>query len=157
MELAGLMACSVLREDVMDRRLNALVVALVLAASGVYAAGSKVAMLDGSGAEQGSAKVNLAKGSVSIKATLAPLPATVDTGTTPFEATIYKAYLLSSTDAAVEIPLANVYPTAKSKATVKAALKGDLSLLGFDRVVIVAFSKDGLNSFDVLTGTLVAQ
>ena len=141
----------------MNRRLNALVLATLLAASGVYAAGSKVPMLDSSGAEQGTAKVNLPKGSVSIKATLAPLPATVDTGTAQFEATIYKAYLVSSTDAAVEIPLASVYPTSKSKATVKAALKGDLSLLGLDRVVVVAFSKDGLSSFDVLTGTLVVQ
>lgn len=151
------MACSMLVEDVMDRRLSALVVALVLAASGVRAGSTKVPMLDAGGAEQGSAKVNLPKGSVNVKVALAPLPATVDTGTAQFEATIYKAYLLSSTDAAVEIPLANVYPTAKSKATVKAALKGDVSLLGLDRVVIVAFSKDGLSSFDVLTGTIAAQ
>lgn len=141
----------------MNRRLTACVLGLLLAATGAGAAGSKVPMLDASGAEQGSAKVNLPKGSVSIKTTLAPLPATVDTGTEQFEATIYKAYLLSSTDAAVEIPLASVYPTAKSKATVKAALKGDLSALGFDRVVVVAFSKDGLSSFDVLTGTLTVQ
>lgn len=142
----------------MNRRRNAVVVALVLLAGVVHAGSSiKAPMLDSSGAEQGSAKVNLAKGSVNVKVALAPLPATVDTGTEQFEATIYKAYLLSSTDAAVEIPLANVYPTSKSKATVKAALKGDVSLLGLDRVVIVAFSKDGLSSFDVLTGTLVTQ
>jgi len=142
----------------MKHRLNTLVVALVLMAGGVHAGSTiKAPMLDRTGAEQGSAKVNLAKGSVNVKATLAPLPATIDTDTEPFEATIYKAYLLSSTDEAVEIPLASVYPTSKSKATVKVALKGDLSLLGFDRVVIVAFSKDGLSSFDVLTGTLVVQ
>jgi len=35
--------------------------------------------------------------------------------------------------------------------------KGDVSLLGLDRVVVVAYSKDGLSSFDVLTGTLPAQ
>ena len=144
--------------NAMNRRMNAVVMALVLFSAGARAGSTiKAPMLDGTGAEQGSAKVNLAKGSVNVKATLAPLPATVDTGTEQFEATIYKAYLLSSTDAAVEIPLANVYPTSKSKATVKAALKGDVSLLGLDRVVIVAFSKDGLSSFDVLTGTLVTQ
>jgi hypothetical protein len=141
----------------MNRQLTVVVVALALAASGVHAGSTKAPMLDAAGAEQGAAKVNLAKGSVNVKAALAPLPATVDTGTAQFEATIYKAYLLSSTDAAVEIPLANVYPTAKSKAVVKTALKGDVSLLGLDRVVIVAFSKDGLNSFDVLTGTIAAQ
>ena len=142
----------------MNRRLNGLVVAVLLVAGSAQAGTTiKAPMLDSAGAEQGSAKVNLAKGSVNVKATLAPLPATVDTGTEQFEATIYKAYLLSSTDAAVEIPLANVYPTSKSKVTVKAALKGDLSLLGLDRVVIVAFSKDGLSSFDVLTGTLTVE
>jgi hypothetical protein len=142
----------------MNRRVNAAVAALLLMAAGVRAGTTiKAPMLDGSGVEQGSAKVNLVKGSVNVKATLAPLPATIDTGTEQFEATIYKAYLLSSTDAAVEIPLADVYPTSKSKAKVKAALKGDVSLLGLDRVVIVAFSKDGLSSFDVLTGTLAVQ
>jgi hypothetical protein len=113
-------------------------------------------MLDSSGAEQGSAKVNLEKGSVNVKATLAPLPAAIDTGEVQFEATIYKAYLVSSTDPALEIPLASVYPTAVGKVAVKATLKGDVTQLGLDRVVIVAFSKDGLDSFDVLTGTLVA-
>jgi hypothetical protein len=142
----------------MKRRLNAVVAACVLMAAGVHAGSTlKAPMLDKDGVEQGAAKVNLAKGSVNVKATLAQLPATVDTGTEQFQATIYKAYLLSSTDAAVEIPLANVYPTSKGKATVKAALKGDVSLLGLDRVVIVAFSKDGISSFDVLTGTLAVQ
>ena len=147
-----------LRKAAMNRRLGGLVVASVLMAASVHAGSTiKAPMLDKDGVEQGAAKVNLVKGSVNVKATLAQLPATVDTGTEQFEATIYKAYVLSSTDAAVEIPLANVYPTAKSKAVVKAALKGDISLLGLDRVVIVAFSKDGLSSFDVLTGTLAVQ
>ena len=141
----------------MTRRLTVMMLALGIAAHGVHAGGGKVPMLDGDGVSQGSAKVNLAKGSVNAKVTLAPLPATVDTGTEQFAATIYKAYLLSSTDAAVEIALADVYPTAKSKAAVKAKLKGDVSALGLDRVVIVAFSKDGLSSFDVLTGTLATQ
>jgi hypothetical protein len=140
----------------MMRTLSALVVGLLLSGT-VHAAALKVDMLDGGGASQGLAKVNLVKGSVNIKVTLPPLPADVDTGTEQFQATIYKAYLLSSTDAAIEIPLGNAYPTSKSKAIVKAVLKGDLSLLGFDRVVVVAFSKDGVSSFDVLTGTIAAQ
>jgi hypothetical protein len=126
-----------------------------LAAAGdADAAGAKVEMLDRLGVKQGIAKVNLVKGTASVAATLAPLPATIDTGTEQFQATLYRAYLVSSTDAAVEIPLGSIYPTPKSKGSVKAAFKGDLSLLGFDRVVVVAFSKDGLSSFDVLTGTL---
>src|SRR5689334_11670131 len=84
---------------------------------------------------------------------LAPLPATIDTGTAQFQATIYRAYLASSVDPAVEIPLGSVYPSTKGKAAVTAALKGDVSKLGLDRVVVVAYSKDGLSSFDVLTGT----
>ena len=137
-------------------RLKVWTLSLVLLASGgAEAAGGKVPMLDRGGATQGTATVNLAAGSVSVKAALSPLPAVIDTGVAQFTATIYKAYLTSSTDAAVEIPLGSVYPTTKSKAAVKAALKGDVSKLGLDRVVIVAFSKDGLSSFDVLTGTLV--
>lgn len=135
----------------------AAVLAGVLLVPEADAASAKVPMLDRLGVSQGTAKVNLAKGSASVAATLAPLPAIVDTGTTTFEATIYKAYLGKSTDAAVEIPLGNLYPTSKSKASVKAALKGDLSLFAFDRVVVVAFSKDGLSSFDVLTGTIPVE
>ena len=134
--------------------LAATALALCLAATGADAANPPIQMLDRLGASQGTAKVTLATGAVSFKATLAPLPATIDTGAEPFEATIYKAYLGSSLDPAVEIPLGSLYPTSKGKVQVKAALKGDLSLLGFDRVVVVAFSKDGLHSFDVLTGAL---
>jgi hypothetical protein len=127
-----------------------------MAAEGVEAAVKKVQMLDRLQASKGVAVVNLAKGSVTVKATLDPLPAVIDTGTGTFTATIYKAYLASSTDAAMEIPLGGLYPTAKKKASVKSALKGDLSSasFGFDRVVVVAYSKDGLSSFDVLTGTI---
>lgn len=128
--------------------------ALLLAAVGADAGGPKVQLLDGTGLVQGTAAVNLPKGSVKFKANLAPLPATVDAAGDPFEATIYRAYLTSSTDEAAEVSLGPVYPTAKSKASVKAVLKGDLSRLGLDRVLVVAFSKDGLRSFDVLTGTL---
>jgi|GEM_PF-6844429 len=127
---------------------------LWLLASAAHAAGG-VPMLDSNGVQQGTAKVTLAKGGVSLKVTLPPLPATVDTGTEQFEATLYKAYLVSSLDPAMEIPIGTLYPTALGKAAAKAALKGDLTQMGFDRVVVVAYSKDGLSSFDVLTGTLV--
>ena len=141
----------------MGRWSIALAACLWLAAVPAQAgSGSGVPMLDKDAVSQGSAKVSLEKGSVKVTATLAPLPATIDTGTEQFEATIYKAYLLNSTDPAVEIPLATVYPTALGKVAMKATLKGDVSMLGLDRVVIVAFSKDGISSFDVLTGTLVA-
>jgi hypothetical protein len=140
----------------MSRWSFALAACLWLAAAPALAGSSGVPMLDKDGASQGSAKVSLVKGSVKVNATLAPLPAAIDTGTEQFEATIYKAYLVSSTDPAVEVPLATVYPTTLGKVAMKATLKGDVSLLGLDRVVIVAFSKDGISSFDVLTGTLVA-
>jgi hypothetical protein len=140
----------------MKRRWIALAFCALLAASGARAAGTGIPMLNKDAVSQGSAKVGLAKGSVSLKLTLAPLPAQIDTGTEQFEATIYKAYLVSTADPAMEIPLGNVYPTTLSKAGLKAALKGDLTQMGFDKVVVVAYSKDGLHSFDVLTGTLVA-
>jgi hypothetical protein len=139
----------------MKGRSIALAFCVLLAAGGAGAA-TGIPMLDKDAVQQGTAKVVLAKGSVSIKVTLAPLPAQIDTGAEQFEATIYKAYLVSTADPAMEIPLGNLYPTPLSKAAVKAALKGDLTQMGFDKVVVVAFSKDGLNSFDVLTGTLVA-
>lgn len=137
----------------MNRLLSALALCVLLAAS---AAGSGIPLLNKDAVQQGSAKVSLVKGSVGVKATLAPLPATIQTDTEPFEATLYKAYLTSSLDPSLEIPLGNIYPTTLSKASLKALLKGDVSQMGFDRLVIVAFSKDGLHSFDVLTGTLVA-
>ena len=135
----------------------ALGLCLFLGGRGAEAAGGGIPMLDRLAAQQGAAAVNLLKGSVNVKVTLAPLPATIDTGAGTFEATIYKAYLASSTDAAVEIPLGSLYPNAKNKAAVAAALKGDLSRFGFDRVIVVAYSKDGLSSFDVLTGALPVQ
>jgi len=131
--------------------------ALALAPDDADAATAKVSMLDRLGVAQGTAKISLATGAVNLAVTLAPLPATIDTGGTPFQATIYKAYLASSTDSALEIPLGDLYPTAKSKASIKPAFKGDLSKLGFDKVVVVAYSKDGRDSFDVLTGALPTQ
>ena len=138
----------------MKLRVGVLALCLFLGAGGAEAGGGGIPMLDRLAAPQGSAVVNLAKGSVSVKVALAPLPATIDTGTAQFQATIYKAYLVSSVDAAIEIPLGSLYPSTKSSASIKAALKGDISHLGLDRVVVVAYSKDGLSSFDVLTGTL---
>ena len=127
---------------------------VLLGADDADAAAGKIAMFDRLAVSQGTAVVNLLKGTASVKVALAPLPATIDTGTTQFQATIYKAYLSSSVDPAIEIPLGSVYPSTKGKAAVAAALKGDVSKLGFDRVVVVAYSKDGLSSFDVLTGTI---
>jgi len=130
---------------------------VLFSAGGVEAAVKKVILTDRLLAPKGTAVVNLTKGSVSVKATLAPLPALIDTGAGTFTATIYKAYLVSSADPAMEIPIGNLYPTAKSKSSATLATKGDLSslLFGFDRVVVVAYSKDGLSSFEVLTGTVV--
>jgi len=130
-----------------------ILLALVLAAPlPAHAAG--VPLLDGAGGAHGSAAVTLAKGSVKMKITGLPqLPATQPLGAT-FSAYVYKAYLTSSTDPAVEVFLADVYPNAKGVAKAKVALKGDLSLLGLDRVVVTAYSKDARGSFDVLTAAL---
>jgi hypothetical protein len=138
----------------MIRTLTLLALCLLCFVSRTEAAPVTVPVLDRLGASQGSVKFDLVKGSVSAKFNLAQLPALVDTGTEQFTATIYKAYLVSSTDPAVEIPLATLYPSTLAKAAVKTLLKGNVSLLGLDRFVVVAFSKDGLSSFDVLTGTL---
>jgi hypothetical protein len=98
----------------------------------------------------GKAKVNLGKGSVIVKATSLPvLPAEVDTGSGTFTAYLYKAYVSASTDPAVEIFIGDLYPNGKGKAGAKLKLKGDVSQLGLDQVVVVAFSKDASQSFDV--------
>jgi len=125
-----------------------LTVALALSAS-AWARG--IPLVDATGAAHGTVKVTLARGSVAFKITgLARLPAPVNA----FTATEYKAYLLSSTDAAVEIYLTDIYPDSRQRTTRKVALGGDVSQLGLDRVVVTAFSKDGQSSFDVLTATL---
>ena len=142
----------------MKFRIGALVLGLLLLAGGADAAAQKIDMLDRLAVAQGSAKVDLAKGLVKVSATVLPLPAQIDTGAGTFEATLYRAYLTSSTDATVEVPLGAIYPPTSGKIKVNALLgKGDLSLLGLDRVVIVAFSKDGLSSFNVLTGTIPTE
>ena len=139
----------------MMRKLSLLALCLLFFVSGVANAASVTApLVDRLAVEQGSVKFNLEKGTVSAKFNLAQLPAVIDTGTEQFTATIYKAYLVSSTDPALEIPLATLYPTTLGKAAVKTLLKGNVSLIGLDRFVVVAYSKDGLFSFDVLTGTL---
>ena len=125
---------------------------VVVAPLSARAAG--VPLLDGAGGAHGTAAVTLAKGSVKMKITGLPqLPATQPLGAT-FSAYVYKAYLTSSTDPAVEVFLADVYPNAKGVAKAKVALKGDLSLLGLDRVVVTAYSKDARDSLDVLAATL---
>jgi hypothetical protein len=92
---------------------------------------------------------------VTLKTTgLGVLPADVDTGTEVFTAYLYKAYLGSSTDPAVEIFLGDAWPNSKGKAAVKAKLKGNLEGFGFDQIVVVAFSKDATQSFDVATAAL---
>jgi hypothetical protein len=139
---------------IMLRRLALTLCALLFLCAGADAGKEKLSLVDKDGASQGSAAVHFEKGSAKAKFTLAPLPAAIDTGTEQFEATIYKAYLVNSLDPAVEISLGNVYPTTKSKAKLKAAFKGDLSGLGLDKLVVVAFSKDGLSSFDVLSAML---
>jgi hypothetical protein len=146
---------AVTKKPAMIRKLTFLALCLLFFVSGIANAASEtVPLVDRLAVSQGSVKFNLVKGMVSAKFNLAPLPAIVDTGTEQFTATIYKAYLISSTDPAIEIPLATLYPTTLGKAVVKTLLKGNVSLLGLDRFVVVAYSKDGLFSFDVLTGTL---
>ena len=130
-----------------------MLMALVLAAP-LSARAAGVPLLDPAGAPHGTAAVTLAKGTVRMKITGLPqLPAAQPLGAT-FAAHVYKAYLTSSVDPAVEVFLADVYPNAKGVAKAKAAFKGDLSLLGLDRVVVTAYSKDARDSLDVLTATL---
>ncbi len=141
----------------MVRRLVLTVCALLFLCAGADAGKDKLSLVDKDGLAQGTVTIHFEKGSAKAKFALAPLPATIDTGSEPFQATIYKAYLVNSLDPAVEISLGDVYPSTKSKAKLKAGFKGDLSGLGLDKLVVVAFSKDGLSSFDVLTATLKAE
>jgi hypothetical protein len=130
-----------------------MLMALVLAAP-LSARAAGVPLLDPAGGSHGTAAVTLAKGTVRMKITGLPqLPAAQPLGAT-FAAYVYKAYLTSSADPAVEVFVADVYPNAKGVAKAKLAVKGDLSLLGLDRVVVTAYSKDARDSLDVLTATL---
>ncbi len=127
--------------------------ALVVGVAGAAIAGG-VPLVDASGGSHGSANVNLTKGSVKMKITGLPrLPAPAPLGA-GFDAYVYKAYLVSSADAAVEVYLADVFPSSSGAAKVKVASKGDLSALGLDRLVVTAYSKDARGSFDVLTAAL---
>jgi hypothetical protein len=129
------------------------IAALVLVAP-LMAQAAGVPLLDPAGGSHGTAAVTLSKGSVRMKITGLPqLPAANPLGAT-FTAYVYKAYLTSSADPAVEVFVADVYPNGKGIAKAKAAFKGDLSLLGLDRVVVTAYSKDARDSLDVLTATL---
>jgi hypothetical protein len=126
---------------------------LALMASMASAAG--VPLLDATGASHGSAKVVLARGIVQLKiAGLARLPASVSTGTAVFTAHEYKAYLVSTADPAVEVWVGDVYPDGRTRAVRKTVLGGDLTQMGLDRLVVTAFSKDGVDSFDVLSATV---
>ena len=135
----------------MTRRTVALLFSFGLPAL-VAAAG--VPLLDAASASHGTVSASLTKGSVKMKITGLPrLPATQPLGAT-FDAYVYKAYLTSSADAAVEVYLADVFPNGSGAAKVKVTPKGDLSALGLDRVVITAYSKDARASFDVLAAAL---
>jgi hypothetical protein len=128
-----------------------IVLVLVAALAPSVSAGG-VPLVDAAGAPRGSASLKLSRGQVQLKiAGLAPLPAAA--GTEPFTATVYKAYLFSSADPAVEIFLTDVYPSAKQRASRRISLGGDVSHLGLDRIAVTAFSSDGQKSFDVLTAS----
>ena len=112
-----------------------------------------IALVDSTGASHGSANVSLTKGSVKMKITGLPTLPAQPPGAA-FTAYVYKAYLTSTTDAAVEIFLADVYPNSSGSAKPKVKLGGDVSRLGLDRVVVTAFSKDARDSFDVLAASI---
>jgi hypothetical protein len=129
-----------------------LLVVLTALSRPAYAAG--VPLLDASGASHGSVVLRLSRGQVQVKiAGLAPLPASVSTGTETFTAFVYKAYVFSSVDPAVEIFLTDVYPNAKQRAARRVSLGGDASRMGLDRVAVTAFSSNGQKAFDVLTAS----
>jgi hypothetical protein len=132
--------------------MRTVVLALLVALPCAAGAGG-VALVDSSGGGHGSVVASLAKGSVRMKITGLPTLPAQPPGAT-FTAYVYKTYLTSSADPAVEIFLGDVYPNAKQGAAVRIALKGDVSHLGLDRVVLTAYSKDARDSFDVLTATL---
>ena len=123
-----------------------------LVVSGVATAGG-IPLVDSTGAPHGSAVVSTTKGTVKMKITGLPAIPAVPPGAT-LTAYVYKAYLTSSTDAAVEIFVVDVYPNGSGAAKPKVKLGGDVSRLGLDRLVVTAFSKDAHESADVLTASL---
>jgi hypothetical protein len=141
-----------LRLEVKTMRLSTALATALLVPALAFAGG--VPLVDSSAGSHGSVTASLTKGTVKMKITGLPrLPATQPLGAT-FDAYVYKAYLTSSTDPAVEVFLADVYPNGSGAAKSKVALKGDLSTLGLDRVVVTAYSKNARDAFDVLTATL---
>lgn len=129
-----------------------MVFGLGLVVSGVAMAGG-LPLVDSTGAPHGSAVVSLTKGTVKMKITGLPTLPAPPPGAT-LTAYVYKAYLTSSTDSAVEIFVVDVYPSASGSAKPKVKLGGDVSRLGLDRLVVTAFSKDARESADVLTASL---
>ena len=123
-----------------------LVVPLTAVAAGIP-------LVDSGGGSHGSASVSLTKGTVKMKITGLPALPAQPPGAS-FTAYVYKAYLTSSTDAAVEIFVADVWPSGAGSAKPKVKLGGDVSRLGLDRLVVTAYSKDARDAFDVLTATL---
>src|SRR5262245_39189864 len=117
---------------------RSLVLALVLAVPLAARAGG-VPLLDQASSSHGSVVAVLAKGTVKMKVTGLPrLPASQPLGAT-FDAYLYKAYLVSSADPAVEVFLGDLWPNASGAAKLKVTPpKGDLSALGLDRVVVTA-------------------
>jgi hypothetical protein len=127
-------------------------VAMVLGLIGTAAAGG-VPLVDATGAPHGSVNASLGKGSVKMKITGLPALPAQPPGAS-FTAYVYKAYLTSTADPAVEIFLADVYPSGSGAAKPKTKLGGDVSRLGLNRVVVTAYSKDARDSFDVLTAAI---
>ena len=135
-------------------RIKALVLTMILSALPLSAPAAGIPLVDAAGAARGSATVSLPRGVIVLKIKgLAPLPASINTGSETFTAHVYKAYIVASADPAVEIFLGDVYPNGKQSAIRKATFKGDLSAMGLNRIAVTAFSKDGLKSFDVLAAT----
>lgn len=112
-----------------------------------------IPLVDSTGASHGSAVVSLTKGTVKMKITGLPALPAQPPGAT-LTAYVYKAYLTSTADAAVEVFVADVWPSGSGSAKPKVKLGGDVSRLGLDRLVVTAFSKDARDSADVLTATL---
>jgi hypothetical protein len=127
--------------------------ALVLMVALPLGARAGVPLVDAGGGSHGSVNASLTKGTVKLKVTGLPTLPAQPPGAS-FTAYVYKAYLVSSTDAAVEVFLADVWPSGAGSAKPKAKLGGDVSRLGLDRLVVTAYSKDARDSFDVLTATL---
>jgi hypothetical protein len=134
----------------MMARMTALPLGLLLAGA---AMGASVPFVDPGGANHGSVSASLSKGVVKMKISGLPALPAQPPGAS-FTAYVYKAYLTSTADPAVEIFLADVYPNGSGAAKPRVKLGGDVSRLGLDRVVVTAYSKDARESLDVLTASI---